>query len=59
MSAWGMDGKVPVGSQRQTIEAPPRSNVIRCFRPDGDIYHLRQAPDQKSKLIILLHCPAF
>jgi hypothetical protein len=26
----GDDGKVPAGSQRQAIEAPPRSIVIRC-----------------------------
>lgn len=55
----GDDGKVPVGSQRQAIEAPPRATVIRCLRPDGDIYYLRQAPDPKTKPIVLLHCPVF
>ena len=55
----GDDGKVPVGSQRQAIDAPPRSTVIRCLRPDGDIYYLRHAPDPKTKPIVLLHCPVF
>ena len=55
----GDDGKVPVGSQRQALEAPPRATVIRCLRPDGDIYYLRHAPDPKTKPIVLLHCPVF
>jgi len=55
----GDDAKVPVGSQRQSIDAPPRSRVIRCLRPDGDIYFLRFAPDQKVTPIVLLHCPVF
>ena len=38
------DGKVPVAAQRQSIDAPPRSIVVRCLRPDGDIYYLRHAP---------------
>jgi len=55
----GDDGKVPVGAQRHAIAAPPRSTVIRCLRPDGDIYYLRYAPDPKAKPIVLLHCPVF
>lgn len=55
----GDDGKVPVGSQRQLVDAPPRSTVIRCLRPDGDLYYLRQAPDPKTKPLVLLHCPVF
>jgi hypothetical protein len=55
----GDDGKVPVGSQRQSIDAPPRSKVIRCLRPDGDIFYLRHAPDPKTKPVVLLHCPVF
>ena len=55
----GDDGKVPVGAQRQVIDAPPRSTVIRCLRPDGDIYYLRQAPKPNTKPIVLLHCPVF
>ena len=55
----GDDGKVPVGHQRLTIDAPPRSKVIRCLRPDGDVYFLQHAPDPKAKPIILLHCPVF
>ena len=55
----GDDGKVPVGSQRQAIAAPPRSSVIRCLRPDGDIYYLRHAPVPNTKPLVLLHCPVF
>jgi hypothetical protein len=55
----GDDGKVPVGSQRMNLDAPPRSTVVRCLRPDGDTYYLRQAPDPKAKPIVLLHCPVF
>ena len=55
----GDDGKVPVGSQRMSIDAPPRSTVVRCLRPDGDSYYLRNAPDPKAQPIVLLHCPVF
>jgi hypothetical protein len=55
----GDDGKVPVGSQRHPIDAPPRSTVVRCLRPDGDIYYLRHAPDKNAKPIVLLHVPVF
>lgn len=55
----GDDGKVPVGTQRLSIDAPPRTHVIRCLRPNGDIYYLQHAPDPKTKPVILLHCPVF
>ena len=55
----GDDGKVPVGPARQAIDAPRRSAVIRCLRPDGDLFYLRQAPDPTAKPIVLLHCPVF
>lgn len=55
----GDDGKVPVGPHRQSIDAPPRSKVIQCLRPDGDIYYLKQPPDLNSHPVILLHCPVF
>jgi hypothetical protein len=55
----GDDGKVPVGTQRLRLDAPPRSVVIRCSRPNGDIYYLRYAPDPTTKPVILLHHPVF
>jgi hypothetical protein len=55
----GDDGKVPVGAHRHAIAAPPRSTVIRCLRPDGDLYYLRQAPDPQTKPLVLLHVPVF
>jgi hypothetical protein len=53
----GDDGKVPVGPLRLTIAAPPRSTVIRCQRPNGDISYLRYSPDPNSLPVLLLHCP--
>lgn len=55
----GDDGKVPVGLQRQRLDAQPRSTVVRCLRPDGDIFYLRHGPDPKAKPLVLLHCPGF
>ena len=55
----GDDGTVPVGVQRHPVDVPPRTTVIRCLRPDGDIYYLRPAPDPKTKPVVLLHCPVF
>ena len=55
----GDDGKVPVGTQRISVDAPPRSIVLRCLRHDGDIYFLRRAPDPQANPVVLLHCPVF
>ena len=55
----GDDGKVPVGHLRCAIDAPPRSTVIRCLRPDGDIYFLGSAPNPKTLPTVLLHQPIF
>ena len=55
----GDDGKVPVGHLRLAIDAPPRSTVIRCLRPDGDVYYLRSAPDPQKQPLVLLHHPVF
>jgi len=55
----GDDGKVPFGPKRHSIDAPPRTTVIRCLRPDRDLYYLRHAPAPDAKPIVLLHCPIF
>ena len=55
----GDNGQVPVGTLRHHIDAPPRTTVIRCLRPDGDIFYLRHAPTPTAKPIVLLHCPVF
>lgn len=55
----GDDGKVPTGHLRSSIDAPPRSSVVRCLRPDGDIYYLRSGPDPKNLPVVLLHHPIF
>jgi hypothetical protein len=55
----GDDGKVPAGSQRLKVEAAPRSTVVRCLCPNGDIFFLKDPPNPKNKPIVLLHCPPF
>ena len=55
----GDDGKVPVGTVRLSLEATPRTSVIRCLRPDGDLFYLRHAPNPNLTPQVLLHCPAF
>jgi hypothetical protein len=55
----GDDGKVPVGAQRHALDAPPRATLVRCLRPDGNLYFLRHAPHPANKPIVLLHCPVF
>lgn len=55
----GDDGQVPAGTQCHPIAAPPRSTLIRCLRPDGDLFYLRLAPNPKTKPEVLLHCPVF
>jgi hypothetical protein len=53
------DGTVPVRSLRLSIDAPPRSRVIRCLRFDGDIFFLKSHPKHGSLPAILLHSPPF
>jgi hypothetical protein len=48
-----------VGHSRLSIDAPPRSSVIRCLRPDGDIYFLQSAPKPQKQPVVLLHHPVF
>ena len=55
----GDDGKVPIGHLRTSLDAAPRTTVIRCLRPDGDIYFLRSAPDAAKQPLVLLHHPVF
>ena len=49
----GDDGKVAIGSQRLFIDAPPRSKVLRCQHPNGDITVLK-SPPEKTKLPVVL-----
>ncbi len=55
----GDDGKVPVGHLRLAIDAPPRSSVLRCLSPDGDIYFLKSPPHHNHQPVVLLHHPVF
>lgn len=51
----GDDGRVPVGSQRLTLDRPPRSKVIRCAHPNGDLSFLAAAPHRSAQPILLAH----
>jgi hypothetical protein len=51
----GDDGRVPVGSQRLSIDRSPRSKVIRCTHPNGDLSFLAAAPHRSSQPILLAH----
>jgi hypothetical protein len=53
----GDDGKVPVNPLRCAIDAPPRSTVVPCLRPDGDIYFLSSPSDYETQSVVLLHHP--
>jgi hypothetical protein len=55
----GDDGRVPVGTERRSLDASPRSIVIRCLRPDGDLFFLKNPPSPNAKPILLLHVPPF
>jgi hypothetical protein len=50
----GDDGKVAIGLQRLSVDAPARSKVVRCLHPNGDITILKNAPDKKAMPIVLL-----
>jgi hypothetical protein len=50
----GDDGRVAVGTQRLSVDAPPRSKVLHCQHPNGDVTVLQQAPDPKKMPVILL-----
>jgi len=52
--AVGDDGKVAIGSQRLSVDARPRSKVIRCLHPNGDITVLQHPPDRNSMPVVLL-----
>ena len=54
----GPDGRVPIGTQRLRIQAPPRTRLVHCQLPNGDITILRQHPHHAAKPSILLHLPA-
>jgi hypothetical protein len=55
----GDDGKVPVGTDCRSLDAPPRATVIRCLRLDGDLFYLQKPPNSKAKPVVLLHVPRF
>ena len=47
------------GSPRRLLNGPPRSNVIRCLRPNRDLDSLRREPDPNLKPMGLSPRPVF
>ncbi len=50
----GDNGRVAVGTQRLSVDAPPRSKVIHCQHPNGDVTVLQHAPDPEKMPVVLL-----
>ena len=50
----GDDGKVAIGSQRLSLDAPPRTKVVRCLHPNGDITVLKNPPTKNKFPVVLL-----
>jgi len=36
------------------VDAPPRTKVVRCLHPNGDITVLKNPPDKKVMPVVLL-----
>jgi len=53
------DGKAPIRNLRLSVDAPPRSRLIHCLLPDGDIFLLKSPPSKNFHPVILLHSPIF
>ena len=53
------DGEAPIRNLRLSVDAPPRSRLIHCLLPDGDIFLLQSPPSKNSLPVILLHSPVF
>lgn len=53
--AWiGDDGKIAIGNQRLSVEVAPRSRVIRCQHPNGDVSVLKEGPSKDKMPVVLL-----
>ena len=52
------DGRIPAGSLRLRIQAPPGTRLVHCLHPNGDISILRHPPSHSAKPLLLLHLPA-
>lgn len=50
----GLDGTVPVGTQRLKIPLNPRAKVTRCEHPDGSYTFLAKPPGKGGKPIVLM-----
>ena len=49
----GIDGRVPIGTQRLRIEKPPGSSAVLCLHPDNHHSILAAPPDPKHKPALL------
>jgi hypothetical protein len=54
----GTDGRVPIGTQRLRVEAPPGSKVVLCLHPSGHYSVLAASPVATEKpLLLFTNCP--
>ena len=49
----GVDGRVPIGTQRLRLEKPPGSKVVLCLHPSGHHSVLAAPPDAAEKPLLL------
>jgi hypothetical protein len=49
----GTDGRVPIGTQRLSIDQPPETKVVLCLHPSGHHSVLAAPPDPKQKPALL------
>ncbi len=50
----GPDGRVPAGTERLRVAAPPATKVVHCQHPNGTVTILAQEPNPKERPKILL-----
>lgn len=52
------DGRVPAGSLRVKVPAPPGTRLVHCLHPSSDISILRSHPKHGTMPALLFHLPA-
>lgn len=55
----GSDGRVPVGTQRLLVPAPPGSRLVHCLHPDGNVSILANEPKAGTRPNVILTTTAF
>ena len=53
----GRDGRIPVGTERLSVDCSPGVPLVRCVHPNGDISVLLHPPCPDQLPLVLLHLP--